>query len=343
MNNIAKNPEGMVSAIHAIIRSSVVVLLFALSACEINDPGTPGVLVPRTADEDPTIPSIQLNGAVLHSEAFGPKDSAIIVVLHGGPGSDYRGLLACRDFVNHGYRVVFYDQRGSGLSQRFPQSSYTIGQMYDELAGVIEHYRTSSTQKVFLLGHSWGAMLASAYINEHLTAIDGAVLAEPGGLVWKDVRDYIGRAQSFGMTSESFNDAMYMDQFITGDADDQAILDYKYALMAGSIDPADNPLGDEGQEPFWRRGAVINKAMYELGNKENPNWTTNLRLYTKKVLFAYSERSKAYGYDYAVKVSSVFPDVQLFRVNGGGHETMMSGTGWSNFFPAALSYFNSLK
>jgi len=267
----------------------------------------------------------------------------MIVVLHGGPGSDYRNLLGCRDFANQGYRVVFYDQRGSGLSQRFPESSYTIEVMYDELAGVIDHYRTSPAQKVFLLGHSWGAMLATAYINEHPTAISGAVLAEPGGLVWQDVVDYVGRTREYGMTSESLNDAMYMDQFMTGDADDQEILDYKYALLAGSVNPSDDPLGDEGRPLFWRHGAVINRAMFELGNKKNPDWTTNLRQYTTKVLFAYSERNRAYGHEYAVKVSSVYPNVQLFRVDGAGHETMMTGTGWAHFHPVALSYFNDLK
>ncbi len=143
-------------------------LFSIVSSCDIMEPAEPGLLVPRTVDEDPDLPSITVNGAQLHSEDFGPPDSAIIVVLHGGPGSDYRYLLNCKEFANQGYRVVFYDQRGSGLSQRFPKSSYNSVQiMTDEVEGVIAHYRTSPAQKVFLLGHSWGAMLATAYVNEH--------------------------------------------------------------------------------------------------------------------------------------------------------------------------------
>jgi proline iminopeptidase len=311
-----------------------------LSSCDILEPDTPGLLVPKTVDEDSSLPSITVNGAQLHSEAFGSPDSAMIVVLHGGPGSDYRYLLKCKDFANQGYRVVFYDQRGSGLSQRFPKSSYkSVEIMTDEVGGVIAHYRTSPTQKVFLLGHSWGAMLATAYVNEHPTAIDGLILCEPGGLIWQDVMDYVGRTRDFGITSEPLNDAMYADQFFTGSEDDHIILDYKFALMGGS----DDNVGNEELLPIWRMGAVINRALIELGNKEKPNWTTNLHQYTTKILFVYSERNEAYGYDHAVKVSSVYPNVQLFKTNGAGHDMLSFDTGWNNTYPTMLTYLNNLK
>ncbi len=144
-----------------------------------------------------------------------PPDSALLIVLHGGPGSDYRYLLKCREFANQGFRVVFYDQRGSGLSQRFPKSSYSMQALYDELGGIIDHYRVSPSQKVFLLGQSWGAMLATAYVNDHPSAISGLILCEPGGLVWHDVAEYVERSREGEIRSELMNDITYMDQFIT--------------------------------------------------------------------------------------------------------------------------------
>jgi len=45
----------------------------------------PGNLVPKTVDQDATLPSISINGALLHSEAFGPEDSTLIICIHGGP------------------------------------------------------------------------------------------------------------------------------------------------------------------------------------------------------------------------------------------------------------------
>ena len=99
------------------------------------------------------LPSITVNGVMLHSEAFGHPDSTMIVCIHGGPGGDYRYMLNFKDLADYGYRVVFYDQRGSGLSQRFSKKSYTslglgaIDLIYNELSGVIAHYRTQPKSK----------------------------------------------------------------------------------------------------------------------------------------------------------------------------------------------------
>jgi proline iminopeptidase len=302
-----------------------------------------GNLVPKTVDVDGTIPSISVNGTVLHAETFGNPDSAMIVVLHGGPGADYRHLLNCREFASQGYYVVFYDQRGSGLSKRHSKSSYSIQTMLDDLSAVIAHYRKSPAQKVFLLGHSWGAILATSFIDKYPTAISGTILAEPGGFTWPDIEEYVTRSRDIRITSELAADFLYADQFITGKKDEHAILDYKYALLSSSEGDNDNPTGNEGSLLFWRAGAVVNQALFELGNKEKPDWTTHLSQYHTRVLFVYSERNRAYGAPYAQKVSSAYPNVQLFKVNGAGHDMISFPTGWNNFFPTALNYLNSLK
>lgn len=308
-----------------------------------------GFLVPKTVEQDPSLPSIgiiPLNHAAttLHSEAFGNPSDPMIVVIHGGPGSDYRSLLNCTWFASQGYYVVFYDQRGSGLSKRHPGEVYSIALMEADLDAVIRHYRTSPSQKVFLLGHSWGAILASSFINHSEGAISGVILAEPGGLKWDDIKGYLERARDYRFTSELLNNATYLDQFITGKQEnDHAILDYKLGLLASSDGSPDNPIGNEGIVPFWRQGYVVNKALSDLGEKQKPDFTTNLQHYTTKVLFVYSEKNKAYGAAYAQKVASAYPNVQLFQVNGAGHDMLSFPAGWEHFFPTALAYFNSLR
>ncbi|MDI9342030.1 MAG: alpha/beta hydrolase [Sediminibacterium sp.] len=315
-------------------------LLLVFTQCrkqrQINEAG---FLVPKTVDQDPSLPSVHVNGTQLHAEAFGHPDSAIIVVLHGGPGSDYRYLLNCTEFANRGFRVVFYDQRGAGLSRRYPRSTYSSLQvMYDDLRGIITHYKTSPNQKVFLLGHSWGAMLAAAYLNTLPGGISGAILCEPGGLKWKDVMDYVGRSRSFGIFSEATSDAIYQDQFMTGRGDEHAILDYKLMLFTSG-----ESVGNEEALPFWRSGFVTFDEFLKLGNRESPDWTNNLNQFTTRVLFVYSENNKAYGLAHAQKVSSAFPNVDLFETKGAGHDMLSFNTGWNNTFPVMLNYLNSLK
>ena len=57
------------------------------------DPDAPGNLVPKTVEEDPSLPRIEVNGTTLHAEAFGDPSAPMVMMLHGGPGGDYRSLL----------------------------------------------------------------------------------------------------------------------------------------------------------------------------------------------------------------------------------------------------------
>ena len=76
-------------------------VLFAVAAgvaaCQVYDPSEAGNLVPKTVDEDPTIPSVALAGTVFHVETYGDPTKPVIIFLHGGPGSDFRELLRLND------------------------------------------------------------------------------------------------------------------------------------------------------------------------------------------------------------------------------------------------------
>lgn len=322
--------------------SAITFLLFITSCTKgrlINEEGN---LVPLTVEKDLTLPAITVNGSKFHAETFGNPANKMLVILHGGPGSDYRYLLNCKEFANQGYYVVFYDQRGSGLSKRHNKNSYSVQLMIDDLTAVIAHYKTSTSQKVFLLGHSWGAILATAYINQYPLAVNGAILAEPGGFKWQDIKDYVTRTNDVRFTSEILSDTFYPDQFITGKKDEHAILDYKLGLLAAADGAKENPTGNESVLPFWRAGAVVNKALFDIGEKEKPDWTTNLKLFTTKVLFAYSEKNRAYGLTHAQRVSSAYSNVQLVKINSAGHDFISFPAGWANFLPIAAAYLNSL-
>ena len=333
------------------MKSKRKILLLAVTAllffsCEkerfINEPGN---LVPRTVDQDQSLPSITVNGVMLHSEAFGNPASTMIVCLHGGPGGDYRYMLNLKDLADYGYRVVFYDQIGSGLSQRFPKRKYTemgsgaLDVIYDELSGVIAHYRTSPTQKVFLMGHSWGAMLATAYTGKHPDAVQGLAIAEPGGLKWDDVFEFVKKTRSFSIWGELSNDATYMDQFITGKENQNEILDYKLAMLASK-----NDITGDYDCPIWRPGAVMNSALFEMAQKEKPDFAEGISNFNIPVLFFYSENDKGYPDAWANKISAVYKQVELWKVPGTGHNGIVSDKkAWKETtLPKILSYFNSL-
>jgi proline iminopeptidase len=333
----------------------IILSLFSFSCTKERYIDEQGNLVPKTVDQDATLPSISVNGALLHSEAFGPEDSTLIICIHGGPGGDYRYMLNCKTLASKGYRVVFYDQRGAGLSQRFPKSWYksqgsdALNKIfYDELNGVISHYKTFSSQKVILLGQSWGAMLATAYTGKYPNEIDGLIVAEPGGLKWDDVVDYVSESQSFKLWSETLNDATYIDQFMTGKEDQHEILDYK----AGLIGNTNAIVGDFGSDlgnnaPIYvasRSGAVVNAVSYELGQDTKPDFSVGINQFSKKVLFIYSSNNKAYPDSWAIKISSAYQVKEIFKAQGVGHSGMLDQFDfWTTTMePKIISYIQSL-
>jgi len=319
-------------------------LVFLIAACEPEDWSKPGNLVPRTADEDASVSSQQINGTLLHVESYGEPIDPLIIVIHGGPGGDFRSLLDARNLADDGYHVVFYDQRGTGLSKREDQSQFenegAVDLFIDDLDKLITLYRFGPGQKVFIMGHSWGAMLATAYINRYPEKITGAVLAEPGGFTWPQTEDYLSRSNEVKLFREAINDALVPESIISGKSQDE-ILDYKASFFSSYENAPGNVLGNAGEYPFWRNGSVSAVAMNEHADKYGFDFTSNLNSYTTQILFLYSEHNKAYGRGWAEQVSAPYPNVDLQMVENCGHE--MFYFGWTELYPKALNYFNQLK
>ena len=314
--------------------SIMALTIFMLTeGCEELDPMEPGNLVPKTVDEDSTLPFIEVNGTKLHSETYGNASDPIIIILHGGPGNDYRYMLNCKKFAENGFYVVFFDQRGAGLSRRHNANVFNEKTYLEDLRQVINHYRLSANQKVYLMGHSWGAMYATMYINTYPGEINGAILSEPGGFTYDDMVDYVSKANPVNIFDENTNDVLWQDQFLTGK--DHEMLDYKYMLsMVGES----NITGDTARTPIWRLGKVCVQSMME--NNTNFNWTTNLQSFKTKVLFFYSEKNKAYGEERAKKISSAFPNVELIKIKGVGHE--LTYFAFDIYYGYCINYLSNL-
>jgi len=135
--------------------------------------------VAETVAQDPSIPHVTIDGVTYHAETFGDPENPVVIAVHGGPGGDYRSIRSLQALSDQ-YFVVFFDQRGAGLSPRVNPKEITLASALADLDSIIDYY--SDGEKVNLVGHSWGAMLTSAYLGQHPEKVDHAVLAEPGFL-----------------------------------------------------------------------------------------------------------------------------------------------------------------
>lgn len=300
------------------------IALAAATACETLAPGDPGNLVPRTADEDPSLPSIGMNGSRFHVETFGNPANPVIVFLHGGPGGDYRSLLKLAERFNgyslaDEYYLVFWDQRGTGLSQRHDRDVLTKAVYVADLDSLVNRY--SPGRPVILIGESWGGMFATLYINEIPQEVAGAVLIEPGPMEGATMERLKGDIAGLDLFSEFVNDIAWSTQFFT--PDDHERMDYE--RMMGLIDAQPKShLSRTDPSPAWRVGAAASRYIMEDGQdgdgKFNYDFTTNLAAFTKPVLFIAGSLSEVLGPSLQQKQVLRYPSASLQVINGVGHD-----------------------
>ena len=97
-----------------------------------------------------------------------------LLVLHGGPGSTHLALEGLGALAENARRVVFYDQLGSGESDRPDDPSlWRVETFLDQLRSVREGL---GLERIHLFGSSWGGMLALEYALTQPEGIASLVL-----------------------------------------------------------------------------------------------------------------------------------------------------------------------
>lgn len=108
--------------------------------------------------------------------SFGSGNETIFC-LNGGPGlpCDYlRDAHSC--LIDHGYRVVAFDQLGTGASDRPTATSLWTIERYVEETETVR--RKLGLGKVHLLGHSWGGWLAIDYALKYRENLQTLILED---------------------------------------------------------------------------------------------------------------------------------------------------------------------
>ena len=114
-----------------------------------------------------------INGARLHVESQGTGPA--ILTFHGAPGIGSRDddVIVWKPIAEEGYRVVSYDQRGSGASDLVPPFSH------EQLVADAEALRRRlGLGKIVLSGHSYGGFLAQEYALRHQENLAGLILGD---------------------------------------------------------------------------------------------------------------------------------------------------------------------
>jgi proline iminopeptidase len=249
----------------------------------------------------------------------------VVIVLHGGPGGDYRSLLGLQALADD-YFVVFYDQLGAGLSERVPAEQLTLHSSLADLDLFVDYY--GQNDPVSLIGHSWGGMLASAYLGYAPQKVEKAVLAEPGFLNaaefenWMAFQsslisgpEYLWVALRSGFEAQHVNgpDAYAADDYLIG----EGILPY-------FTNHPDNPYhcpGEPFDAPHWRWGAVAGNAIPAAATEADLNSLSDHAAgYDKPVLFLAGECDTWIGPELQAKHAALYPNARLEVIGDAGHD-----------------------
>ncbi len=108
-----------------------------------------------------------------------------LIVLHGGPDFDHAYLLPELDDLAASHRLIYYDQRGRGLSaENVRPEDVTLASDLDDLDNVRRHLRLEAP---VLLGHSWGTVLALEFALRYPTQVSYLILMNPAPVSQKQV------------------------------------------------------------------------------------------------------------------------------------------------------------
>lgn len=284
--------------------------------------------VAETIQQDKTIPNITIGNTIFHAESFGNDTSDVVIVIHGGPGNDYRYLLDLKQLEDD-YLVVFYDQRGTGLSPRVSKEELSLDTMLLDLDNIVNYY--SKNRKVNLIGHSWGGMLASGYIAQHPNKVRKAVLAEPGMLTSEKAAEFLDKFQiKMNMKLLYFVTKTWFQQLHIREPDKQAGMDYFFARI-GLAEIEGNPMASYycNMDPatasmdHWRFSWSSSQEIMKKGMDESGNLiidlVSGLENFGEKVLFLSGACNSIIGPDYQKYHMKYFPNAEMVVIDNAGH------------------------
>ena len=120
---------------------------------------------------------VEAAGVRLRVRDQGPRDGAVLVLLHGF-GASLQTWDGWVSGLSGRYRVVRFDLPGFGLTGADPTGDYSDGRACAVLLALLDRLGVG---RATLIGHSMGGRMAWRFAAEHPERVAGLVLVSPDG------------------------------------------------------------------------------------------------------------------------------------------------------------------
>ncbi|MET0595921.1 MAG: alpha/beta hydrolase [Polyangiaceae bacterium] len=158
-------------------RGSFAALFLLTAACRSAPPAPPSTSTPDGSGF--TVPAGDVRLWV-RSVGEGPP----LVVINGGPGASHHAVARLESLASPKLRVVLYDQRGMGGSSA-PANDRDFD--LDHYVADLDAVRNGlGVEKIHVLGHSFGGLVAMGYAAAHPERVASLILVSSNAPSWAD-------------------------------------------------------------------------------------------------------------------------------------------------------------
>ncbi len=176
---------------------------------------------------------IPVTGGKVWYQKTGEGPGVPLLALHGGPGGSSMGFNRLHT-LSDDRPVIYYDQLGCGKSDRPDDPElWTVDRYVEELEQV---RAVLGLHEVHLLGHSWGTMLAAAYLLGQPGGVKSVIFSSPALSAprWeKDQRNFL---KAFSKETQAIIERCEREGTTESEAYQQAMREY-YQRHLCRLDP----------------------------------------------------------------------------------------------------------
>ncbi|WP_244471593.1 proline iminopeptidase-family hydrolase [Methylobacterium sp. ARG-1] len=292
-----------------------------------------------TDDPGPVTWIVLPNGNKVWTQRLGSGEKKVLLV-NGGPGLSHDYMQCFASFLPQaGYALYFYDQLGTGASDRpDDRSLWTLPRYLDELETVRAGL---GLERFVLIGHSWGAILGIEYALRHPERLSGFVLSNMSasfadyGAYWRHLRDTLPEDVRMRLTA--------LEAAGLGDSEAYADLVQRelYSRYICRLDPWPSPIQRSLSglnTDIYRQLQGPNEFTPTGELKEWDRWADLHRIATPTLVIGarYDEMNP----ESARREARLIPNAELFLSDTGSHLAMWDDQ--VNYFKAVLGFLSRL-
>ncbi|HEY4107391.1 proline iminopeptidase-family hydrolase [Puia sp.] len=112
------------------------------------------------------------------TKRFGHNPKIRVLLLHGGPGGTHECFECFENFLpKEGIEFIYYDQLDSWYSDRPNDSSLWTTEHFVEEVEQVRQALGLNKDNFYLLGHSWGGILAMEYALKYQANLKGLIIS----------------------------------------------------------------------------------------------------------------------------------------------------------------------